>query len=236
MTLRVVPRRTATCSPRCATRSPAGPALFVDAGRRRRPARRRSSSAIALVVETSGITGTPEARRARGGCRARQRGGERVGARRARGSGCSPCRPTTSPGSTCWPARSPPGRSRSSVEGEHFTADAFVAGGRAAEHARALHLARARAARDAARRPRARSDALRDVHRRARRRPGHRRTPLRDRAEPGIRVIRTYGSSETSGGCVYDGVPIGTTTVRVEDGEVGSADRRSPRATSATRS
>jgi O-succinylbenzoic acid--CoA ligase len=36
----------------------------------------------------------------------------------------------------------------------------------------------------------------------------------------GVRVRRSYGSSETSGGCVYDGVPIGTTAVRVVDGEV----------------
>lgn len=36
----------------------------------------------------------------------------------------------------------------------------------------------------------------------------------------GVAVTRTYGSSETSGGCVYDGVPIGQTTVRVVDGEV----------------
>jgi len=44
---------------------------------------------------------------------------------------------------------------------------------------------------------------------------------LRERAEAaGIRITRTYGSSETSGGCVYDGVPIGMTTVRVEDDEV----------------
>ncbi len=38
--------------------------------------------------------------------------------------------------------------------------------------------------------------------------------------EHGIRVTRTYGSSETSGGCVYDGLPVGQTTVRIEDGEV----------------
>jgi len=36
----------------------------------------------------------------------------------------------------------------------------------------------------------------------------------------GIRVTRTYGSSETSGGCVYDGLPIGTAQARVVDGEV----------------
>ena len=45
--------------------------------------------------------------------------------------------------------------------------------------------------------------------------------PLRDRAAAaGIVVVRSYGSSETSGGCVYDGSPIGQTTVRVIDGEV----------------
>ncbi|TBN58445.1 o-succinylbenzoate--CoA ligase [Glaciihabitans arcticus] len=38
--------------------------------------------------------------------------------------------------------------------------------------------------------------------------------------ERGIRVTRTYGSSETSGGCVYDGVPIGSTQVRIVDGEI----------------
>jgi O-succinylbenzoic acid--CoA ligase len=43
---------------------------------------------------------------------------------------------------------------------------------------------------------------------------------LESAAEHGIRVVRSYGSSETSGGCVYDGAPIGQTTVRVEDGEV----------------
>jgi len=45
--------------------------------------------------------------------------------------------------------------------------------------------------------------------------------PLLERAaDAGIRVRRSYGSSETSGGCVYDGAPIGTTAVRVVDGEV----------------
>ncbi len=42
---------------------------------------------------------------------------------------------------------------------------------------------------------------------------------LRERAEAlGARVIATYGSSETAGGCVYDGMPIGTTVVRESDG------------------
>jgi o-succinylbenzoate---CoA ligase len=44
---------------------------------------------------------------------------------------------------------------------------------------------------------------------------------LRERAEAiGARLVTTYGSSETSGGCVYDGVPIGTTAARVVDGVI----------------
>ena len=38
--------------------------------------------------------------------------------------------------------------------------------------------------------------------------------------QAGLRITTTYGSSETSGGCVYDGVPIGNTTVRITDGQV----------------
>ena len=45
-------------------------------------------------------------------------------------------------------------------------------------------------------------------------------TLLSAATERGIRVTRTYGSSETSGGCVYDGVPIGTAQARVVDGQV----------------
>jgi O-succinylbenzoic acid--CoA ligase len=38
--------------------------------------------------------------------------------------------------------------------------------------------------------------------------------------ELGLNVTRTYGSSETSGGCVYDGVPIGSTEARILDGQI----------------
>ncbi len=45
------------------------------------------------------------------------------------------------------------------------------------------------------------------------------RQELRQEASDlGLRVVRTYGSSETSGGCVYDGVPIGPTRARVAGG------------------
>lgn len=44
---------------------------------------------------------------------------------------------------------------------------------------------------------------------------------LRQRAwELGLNLVRTYGSTETAGGCVYDGVEIGDTQVRIRDGEV----------------
>lgn len=36
----------------------------------------------------------------------------------------------------------------------------------------------------------------------------------------GARVVRTYGSTETSGGCVYDGVPLRGVGLRIERGEV----------------
>ena len=39
-------------------------------------------------------------------------------------------------------------------------------------------------------------------------------------AELDVRVVRTYGSSETAGGCVYNGIPIGDTLVRVVDGQL----------------
>lgn len=45
--------------------------------------------------------------------------------------------------------------------------------------------------------------------------------PLRDRAaELGVRLVRTYGSTETSGGCVYDGVPLDSVAVRSVGGEL----------------
>ncbi|THE08165.1 acyl-CoA synthetase [Microbacterium oleivorans] len=44
---------------------------------------------------------------------------------------------------------------------------------------------------------------------------------LADRAAAlGARIVRTYGSTETSGGCVYDGRPLEGVRLRIEDGEV----------------
>jgi o-succinylbenzoate---CoA ligase len=39
-------------------------------------------------------------------------------------------------------------------------------------------------------------------------------------AELDIALTRTYGSSETAGGCVYDGAPIGNTVIRINQGEI----------------
>ncbi|MFF2273478.1 AMP-binding protein [Agromyces sp. NPDC058136] len=44
---------------------------------------------------------------------------------------------------------------------------------------------------------------------------------IADRADAaGVRIVRTYGSSETAGGCVYDGRPIGDTRIRFVDGRI----------------
>lgn len=44
---------------------------------------------------------------------------------------------------------------------------------------------------------------------------------LRERAaDAGARLVRTYGSSETAGGCVYDGTPLSGVDVRIDDGEI----------------
>jgi O-succinylbenzoic acid--CoA ligase len=44
---------------------------------------------------------------------------------------------------------------------------------------------------------------------------------LRDRARAaGVRIVTTYGASETSGGCVYDGTPFGTVRTELVDGEL----------------
>jgi O-succinylbenzoic acid--CoA ligase len=43
----------------------------------------------------------------------------------------------------------------------------------------------------------------------------------RKRAEAaGVRVVQTYGMSETCGGCVYDGRPLDGVEVRIDDGQV----------------
>ncbi|MCL3837753.1 AMP-binding protein [Aeromicrobium duanguangcaii] len=36
-------------------------------------------------------------------------------------------------------------------------------------------------------------------------------------AEAGVRIVRTYGMTETCGGCVYDGVPLDGVRLRIED-------------------
>lgn len=47
------------------------------------------------------------------------------------------------------------------------------------------------------------------------------RPKVRSEAERrGIRVVQTYGMSETCGGCVYDGVPLDGVEVRIEGGDV----------------
>ncbi|UMB72449.1 o-succinylbenzoate--CoA ligase [Mycobacterium paraterrae] len=39
-------------------------------------------------------------------------------------------------------------------------------------------------------------------------------------ARAGVNVVRTYGMSETAGGCVYDGVPLDGVRLRIDDGRI----------------
>jgi len=50
---------------------------------------------------------------------------------------------------------------------------------------------------------------------------GPMRAGLAERASrAGVPVVRTYGMSETAGGCVYDGIPLDGVRVRIDDGRV----------------
>lgn len=43
---------------------------------------------------------------------------------------------------------------------------------------------------------------------------------LKSAADAGLKVVTTYGMSETCGGCVYNGVPLEGVQVRVDDGRI----------------
>jgi O-succinylbenzoic acid--CoA ligase len=50
--------------------------------------------------------------------------------------------------------------------------------------------------------------------------------PLAERARAaGVRLVTTYGATETCGGCVYDGVPLDGVSVRVGEGRTGADGR-----------
>jgi O-succinylbenzoic acid--CoA ligase len=194
-----------------------GPALFVDAGGASGlPA--TVAQRVALVVETSGSTGEPKR--------------VMLSADAVLASAAASESALGGPGQ--WVLALPThyiaglnvlARSISAgidpvvVRGDGFTADGFAAAARElvepvrftalvpAQLATLLDDSEARA-------------VLRDFSRVL---VGGQSTPaglLERSAEAGIRVTRTYGSSETSGGCVYDGVPIGQAAVHIDDGEV----------------
>jgi O-succinylbenzoic acid--CoA ligase len=48
---------------------------------------------------------------------------------------------------------------------------------------------------------------------------------LQRAADAGVRVVTSYGMTETCGGCVYDGVPLDGVQVAVERGQASSAGR-----------
>ncbi|WOP19047.1 AMP-binding protein [Raineyella sp. LH-20] len=51
---------------------------------------------------------------------------------------------------------------------------------------------------------------------------------LADLRARGLRIVTTYGMSETSGGCVYDGRPLAGVEVRVETAAVADPDHAAP--------
>lgn len=51
---------------------------------------------------------------------------------------------------------------------------------------------------------------------------------LADLRARGLRIVTTYGMSETSGGCVYDGRPLAGVEVRVETADVADPDHADP--------
>jgi o-succinylbenzoate---CoA ligase len=53
-------------------------------------------------------------------------------------------------------------------------------------------------------------------------------TLLRRARAAGVRVVTTYGMSETAGGCVYDGVPLDGVRVRLDGGEAGRIELSGP--------
>lgn len=105
------------------------------------------------------------------------------------------------------------------LEGEHFAAQSFVEACARFEHPRRfVSLVPAQLARlidaDAA------LTSLRSFERIL---VGGQATPrplLARALELGLNVTRTYGSSETCGGCVYDGVSIGNTQARIVAGRI----------------
>jgi O-succinylbenzoic acid--CoA ligase len=194
-----------------------GPALFVDAGGASGlPA--TVEQRVALVVETSGSTGTPKR--------------VMLSADAVLASAAASESALGGPGQ--WMLALPTnyiaglnvltrsiaaGFDPVAVEGEHFTAEHFLAAvDQLTEPSRFVSLVPAQLA--VLIDDRAAVNALRTFTRvlvGGQSMPATLRAVAEDR---GIPLTRTYGSSETSGGCVYDGRPIGTTAVRVEDGEV----------------
>jgi O-succinylbenzoic acid--CoA ligase len=43
--------------------------------------------------------------------------------------------------------------------------------------------------------------------------------------DAGLQIVTTYGMSETAGGCVYDGVPLEGTTIRIDDADPDGVGR-----------
>ena len=194
-----------------------GPALFVSADPRARPPE-RVEQRVALVVETSGSTGRPK--RVMLAADALLAGAAASESALGGPGQWVLALPTHYIAGLNVLARSiSAGIDPVPVAGDHFTAAGFVeAAARLSIPERYTALVPAQLA--TLLEDPAAVEALRGF--RAVLIGGQAAPPaLRKRAsDAGVRIVRSYGSSETSGGCVYDGSPIGQTTVRIVDGEV----------------
>ena len=145
-------------------------------------------------------------------------------------AGCSPCRRTTSPGCRCCCAPSPPGPSprRRPLRRLHRRRPSpprrQTLDGRPRRYTALVPTQLARLLDDpAATRGAGGLDGVL---------VGGAATPprlLAQARERGIRVVTTYGMSETGGGCVYDGCPLAGSQVRIDAEQrilLGGADAR----------
>ena len=171
---------------------------------------------VAVVVSTSGTTGVPKGAMLSAAALTASASAthDRLG---GAGRGCSSCPPTTSPVCRCWcaarwlgprPWRCPRLR-------RHRIALRHQRLGTGRRYASMVAVQLDKALRDpAATAALAELDAVLIGG-------GPMPAAIGEKAAAaGISVIRTYGMSETAGGCVYDGRPLDGVRIRIEDGRV----------------
>ena len=173
---------------------------------------------VAVVVSTSGTTGEPKGALLTSGRFDRQCGGNARQAGRSRAGGCLRCPPTMSPVSRCWCAALSPDSRRSAISASLSAAELVSAVDSLGSGRRYVSLVAAQLDKSlgdpAASAALASMDAVLIGG-------GPMPASVAERASAAdISVVRTYGMSETAGGCVYDGLPLDGVRMRIDDGRV----------------